>query len=169
MPLSRSISRFLLAIKVAQSNFALPSVQPNPWACSKSSAKCAPYTNSFFEAAILIRSGEKPLQALQPFLAQLWVKRCYLLDELGRQVGQNFLPDSSYAQTDPRFVPLDDASDAIWARRHYYQQALAEPGRVQVSKRYLSITGGALCITLSIAIGTSEGLRVLCGDIATPD
>lgn len=134
-----------------------------------SQIRLTPYTNSFFEAAILIRSGETPLQALQPFLAQPWVKRCYLLDELGRQVGQNFLPDSSYAQTDPRFVPLDDASDAIWARRHYYQQALAEPGRVQVSKPYLSITGGALCITLSIAIGTSEGLCVLCGDISTPD
>lgn len=134
-----------------------------------SQVRLMPYTNSFFEAAIGIRSDETPLQALQHFLAQPWVKRCYLLDEHGRQVGQNFLPDSSYGHIDPRFTPLDDASDAIWARRHYYQQAIAEPGRVQVSKPYLSITGGTLCITLSIAIGTSDGLRVLCGDIATPD
>ncbi|HSC76820.1 MAG TPA: EAL domain-containing protein [Pseudomonadales bacterium] len=133
-----------------------------------SQVKLVPYTNSFFEAAIGIRSGETPLQALQHFLAQPWVKRCYLLDELGKQVGQNFLPDSSHAHMDPRFAPLDDASDGIWARRHYYQQAIAEPGRVQVSKPYLSITGGALCITLSIAISTLNGLRVLCGDIATP-
>ena len=134
-----------------------------------SQVRLAPYTNSFFEAAIKVRSGETPLQALQPFLAQPWVKRCYLLDESGSQVGQNFLPDSSYAHMNPRFAPVNDASNAIWARRHYYQQAIAEPGRVQISKPYLSVTGGELCITLSIAIGTSNGLCVLCGDIATPD
>lgn len=134
-----------------------------------SQVRLAPYTNNFFEAAIKVRSGETPLQALQPFLAQPWVKRCYLLDESGSQVGQNFLPDSSYAHMNPRFAPVNDASNAIWARRHYYQQAIAEPGRVQISKPYLSVTGGELCITLSIAIGTSNGLCVLCGDIATPD
>lgn len=131
--------------------------------------RLAPYTNSFFEATVRIRSGEAPLPALHNFLAQPGVKRCYILDELGKQVGPNFLPDSSYAHLDQRFTPLNDTANAIWARRHYYQQAVAEPGRVQVSKPYLSITGGALCITLSIAIGTLDGLRVLCGDIVTLD
>ncbi|CFW14273.1 Uncharacterised protein [Bordetella pertussis] len=42
MPFRRSISRFLLAISVGQSNSGRPGFQPKPAACSKSSWKCAP-------------------------------------------------------------------------------------------------------------------------------
>lgn len=125
----------------------------------------ARHTNRFYDASIRIRSGDAPESALQSLLALPDVFRCYLLDGQGRQVGQNVTADTMIATEDPRFAPLQDARNAIWARRHYYQEALAEPGRTRISKPYLSITGGNLCVTLSIAISTPEGLRVLCSDI----
>lgn len=126
--------------------------------------RMAPYKSSFFEATVQIRAGMAPLQAVQSFLALPGVLHCYLLDELGRQVDSNLL-SSTPSASDPRFAPLYDANNAIWARRHYYQRALAEPGRIQISKPYLSMTGGTMCTTLSIAISTVDGLRILCGDM----
>jgi EAL domain-containing protein (putative c-di-GMP-specific phosphodiesterase class I) len=127
--------------------------------------RLATYTSCFFDASIGIRSGEEALSSLAAFLALPEVRRCYLLDELGKQVGHNFLPEGVAGPDDPRFTPLQDVSHAIWARRHYYREAVEEPGSIQISKPYLSISGGGMCITLSIAIGTPDGLRVLCGDI----
>lgn len=130
--------------------------------------RLAPYTGLFFEASIRIRAGEDPQPAAAALLALPSVLRCYLLDAEGRQVNNNLLPPLDENQ-DPRFEPLGDPSNAIWGRRHYYQRAIREPGRIQVSKPYLSITGGSLCVTLSIAISTTEGLRVLCADIGLLD
>lgn len=135
--------------------------------------KIRPYTSALIEACKKIRVDDSVEISLQDFLNLSAVKRCYVLDEQGKQVGKNYLPDlisrQSYGGTltrdDPRFAPMHDASEAIWSRRLYYRKAVEEPGRVQVSNPYLSITEGSLCVTLSLAITTPQGLRVVCGDI----
>ncbi len=134
-----------------------------------SKRKLGLYQQAFFEAIMKVRSGGSLPDVLQPFLALPAVNRCYILDEQGVQVGQNFSAGLVTAEEDPRFAPLSDARNAIWARRHYFQRAIVEPGRIQTSKPYLSIAGGSLCVTLSIAINTADGLRVVCGDIAWDD
>ena len=123
------------------------------------------YISEFLEACKGIKASEPIASSLKAFLDLPAVKRCFVLDEQGKQVGENFLPASKKNQDDPRFTPMHDASDAIWSRRLYYRKALEEPGRIQISKPYLSITEGSLCVTLSIAITTPQGVRVLCGDI----
>jgi EAL domain-containing protein (putative c-di-GMP-specific phosphodiesterase class I) len=123
------------------------------------------YTEAFFDVAVKILEGMDIDLALKTFLGINPVRRCYLLDELGLQVGSNYLPGSLAENVDARFEPLNDARNAIWMRRQYFQQAIAETGRVHISKPYLSITGGSLCVTLSIATYHGDKLRVLCGDI----
>jgi EAL domain-containing protein (putative c-di-GMP-specific phosphodiesterase class I) len=135
----------------------------------ESKKKLTPYTNCFFDAVMKTLDGEDPEQALQLFLELPDVSRCYFLNASGVQVGHNFSAGSCSSVGNPRFAPLNDTHNAIWTRRHYFQSAIAEPGLIQISKPYLSLTGGNLCVTLSIAINTSQGLHVLCGDVSWAD
>jgi EAL domain-containing protein (putative c-di-GMP-specific phosphodiesterase class I) len=134
-----------------------------------SKQKLTPYTKCFFDVVMKILDGDEPQKSLQIFLELPGVSRCYFLDAVGIQVGQNYLSESCPNINNPHFAPLNDTRNAIWSRRHYFQSAIAEPGLIQVSKPYLSITGGDLCITLSIAINTANGMRVLCGDVTWAD
>lgn len=127
------------------------------------------YTDIFFDAAVNILGGAAIPVALNPFLQLDQVKRCYLLDDRGMQVGSNYSSHLQHTETDARFNPLNDARNAIWIRRRYFQNAIDEPGRVHISKPYLSITGGNLCVTLSIATYHGDKLGVLCGDIDWQD
>jgi len=106
---------------------------------------------------------------LQTFLQLPNVDRCYLLNQDGVQLGDNLSSLMTTAVYDLRFEPLKDATNAVWIRRNYFQKALREPEVLQVSSPYLSITGGNLCVTLSIAIAHLEGAVILCGDIQWTD
>jgi EAL domain-containing protein (putative c-di-GMP-specific phosphodiesterase class I) len=131
--------------------------------------KLATYSSVFFDAVMKTLDGDAPQQALQVFLDLPAVTCGYVIDEFGSQIGWNFASDNGLPAVDRRFAPLGDTRKANWSRRHYYQQAVSEPGLIQTSKPYLSITTGLMCLTLSVAINTAEGLRVLCGDIIWED
>jgi len=115
-----------------------------------------------------IAAGIDPILASNSFLSLSGVVRCYLLNEEGIQLGENLNP-FPVSVSDPRFEPLSDATNAIWIRRHYFQKAMQEPDVVQISNPYLSITGGSMCVTLSIALTHIDGALVLCGDIKWSD
>lgn len=115
------------------------------------------------------KAGVETGDACQGFLSLPRTERCYLLDKNGRQLGGNFASFSSPSLSDPRFKPLADSSDAIWARRHYFRRAISQPGEIQVSRPYLSIAGGNLCVTLSVAVFSGKEIIVLCGDLVWND
>ncbi len=113
--------------------------------------KLQTYLAAFRLSVQQIKDGEKPDLACQQFLSQPGTERCYILNSDGKQLGRNIsLFDSSIA--DPRFKPLMDSSEAIWSRRHYFRRAIDHTDEIQSSRPYLSITGGNMCVTLSIAI-----------------
>jgi len=93
------------------------------------------------------------------------VIRCYLLLPDGRQIERNVVARRRLLDEDPRFKPLEDARSADWFRRHYLRRALKNPGRVQITRPYLSITGGHMCVTLSVMFPSPSGNRVLCCDL----
>ncbi len=66
-------------------------------------------------------------------------------------------------------MPLRDASNAVWLRRHYFRRAMEKVGEIQTSRPYLSIASGNMCVTLSIAIDFGGSRTVLCGDILWDD
>lgn len=127
------------------------------------------YLSAFQGFARQMLSGMDPQAAAQAFLNLPKVERCYLLDQDGMQVGSNLASPRMASQYDPRCDPLNDARQAIWARRHYFHKAISHPGILKVSKPYLSITGGTLCITLSMAIRHAQETIVLCGDLRWSD
>lgn len=130
-----------------------------------------PYTQAFLQAAVeLERTGDLAASCVE-LLAMERVQRCYVLNERGEQVGYHLLPtpkdDDPAGFMDPRYAPLVDTSKGSWVRRPYFRDALLKPRRLQVSRPYLSSTGGHVCTTLSIADQWGKGRDsfVFCCDL----
>lgn len=118
------------------------------------------------EAVAKRLSSGHELEAVARELLELeGVERVYRLDSSGMQVGPN-IEAPNQGPPDPRFSPCADASGASWYRRPYFQRAMHEPGRAQISRPYLSIRNARSCITVSIAFQTTDGSsHVLCADV----
>ncbi|MBU9601118.1 EAL domain-containing protein [Burkholderia multivorans] len=127
--------------------------------------RLAPYLRAFERAAERLAAGEPLDDVCWNFLALDDAARCFLLDARGRQAGRNIVLRADRAPRETRFSPLSEAQGANWLRRPYFRTAIAEPGRVQVTRPYLSINEAQPCVTLSIAIRIGDAQCVLCGDI----
>src|SRR5258706_14983678 len=128
-----------------------------------------PYINAIGYAASLIESGIPLAHAASGFLDLPGVERCYLLDSEGRQIGENMTNPRQMAVADQRYSPVANAQGANWSRRFYFRRALEHPGKVQVTRPYLSIAGANQCITVSIGTLVNGEMRVLCGDVGWRD
>jgi EAL domain-containing protein (putative c-di-GMP-specific phosphodiesterase class I) len=95
------------------------------------------------------------------------IQRIYELNEQGFQIGRN-LEAKARTILDERYRPCADGRGANWSRRPYFQRAVATPGRVQVSRPYLSIADARTCVTISMAFRDKGKIRVLCADIDHP-
>ncbi|MDR7268686.1 EAL domain-containing protein (putative c-di-GMP-specific phosphodiesterase class I) [Pelomonas saccharophila] len=128
-------------------------------------AQIAPYREALRQAQERL-AGQALPAACAELLALAGVQVCFLLDEQGRHVAEPLLPPGVQdLSQDPRFKPLGLAGEARWARRPYFRRALEEPGVIQMTRPYLSLHGARMCVTLSVACPTPDGLRVLCTDI----
>jgi len=128
-----------------------------------------PYLNAIGYAASLIESGIPLAHAASGFLDLAGAERCYLLDSKGRQIGESIVNPRQSATADQRYSPLTGADGANWSRRFYFRRALEHPGKVQVTRPYLSIAGANQCITVSIGSLVDGEMRVLCGDVSWRD
>ncbi len=115
-------------------------------------------------ASVALGAGLPATAACQSLLQLARVERCFLLDDQGYQISAN-LESRSRGPADVRFAPLFDTEGAAWCRRSYFQQAIQSLGEVQISRPYRSISGGNLCVTLSIAFDQKGQQRVLCCDV----
>lgn len=121
-----------------------------------------------FERAIAaMQQGETFKEATRGLVQHHTVSRCYLIGEDGVQVDDSLLSNVSAERLDPRFRPLENTTSADWYRQHYLRRALSNPGRLQVTRPYLSVTGAHMCITLSLAFHDNHRTLVLCCDILT--
>ena len=98
-------------------------------------------------------------------LALPGVTRVYFLDEGGYQIGDNILKNALPEYADPRYKPLSEAVGANWSRRYYFRQAMLNPGEVQITRPYRSLTGKSQCITISALVDTPDGKLVACLDL----
>lgn len=131
--------------------------------------KLHPYMDAFQVFLQQFKGGVEAAAACRGFLGFPDAERCYLLDSEGRQLGENFVPTTSSSLCDLRFRPLADSRNASWARRHYFRRAISQLGQIQVSRPYLSIAGGNMCVTLSVAVFSGKEIVVLCGDMKWND
>ncbi len=102
--------------------------------------------------------------AIAMFLAVAGVQRVYELDNEGYQIGDN-AESPHHGISDARFAPCSDGKGANWYRRPYFQRAMAAPGKIQISRPYLSIQDACSCVTLSVAFEHEGELRVICADL----
>ena len=128
------------------------------------------YTDAFNSVAEAIRQEQPVDPLINDLLLLSGVERCYMLDKRGHQVGTNFLPDDHADVFPQRFAVLEDQCKASWFRRAYFRRAISEPGKTHVSRPYLSMTAGLVCITLSIMVKGLDGMDIiLCCDIDWSD
>lgn len=114
----------------------------------------------------LIRTSHERLALSCATLLSLpGVLRVYFLDESGNQIGENIVNNQSIAREDPRYAPLSEAVGANWSRRYYFRQAMLNPGMVQISRPYRSLTAKSQCITISAYVDTPDGKLVVCLDL----
>lgn len=93
------------------------------------------------------------------------ITRVYAIDMQGYQIGDTALTAHALSGRDH---PLSDARGACWARRQYFRNAVEQPGRVQISRPYLSLTEQRLCVTFScVVMRPGQGQIVLCMDALT--
>jgi EAL domain-containing protein (putative c-di-GMP-specific phosphodiesterase class I) len=120
----------------------------------------------FAEAAARLQAGFTFSQACDALLKIEGADRCYLLNQQGIQIGASLIaPRRGNPMGDARYQPMADGTGANWVRRPYLQRALQHPRELQVTRPYLSIATGRLCVTVSIAIHVMGQLQVLCYDI----
>lgn len=124
-----------------------------------------PYITAFRNCASLLSLNSPLREASLALLNRPRALRCYLIDAEGRQVGPNVLSEQTARRSDARFKPLANVSNASWSRRPYFRRAVADPGRIQISRPYLSISDAQMCITLSVTVDIEGARLVYCADL----
>lgn len=127
--------------------------------------RLAPFRTALALALQPLQQGLSLARACDTFLQLQGSQMCYLLDDQGRELAERVGPGDGPARSDARFIPLERAGEALWARRPYFRRAVESVGDIQVTRPYLSLQGARLCVTVSVAFWQDGRLRVLCGDL----
>lgn len=91
--------------------------------------------------------------------------RLFQLSLDGEQCFSNINSETLHIPTKDRLRALADAQGASWKRREYFNNAINNPGIIQTTKPYFSISDGTLCITLSVQIEIDQIQYVVCCDV----
>lgn len=127
------------------------------------------YKQRFAEAAATYNNGVPLDKACKQLLELESVQRCYLLDSDGKQLGDNLYPITRQVPINTHFLPLADTRGANWNRKPYFRDAIGHPGKVRISRPYLSTASVELTLTLSICVDSKDELQVLCCDLSYHD
>lgn len=125
----------------------------------------APYIEQFTAATI----GEAAKHSMREISAIMLPMqdtiRLYQLALDGSQCYSNIDSSTLQINTRDRLRALADTQGASWKRRDYFFNAVRNPGMIQVTKPYFSISDGALCITLSVLTEIEGGQFIVCCDV----
>lgn len=91
--------------------------------------------------------------------------RLFVLSKDGAQQSANIEANHRIRMFDKKMEPLFQATGAKWQLRPYYRNAINNPGELQITPPYLSITDAELCVTLSQTIQLNGELHILCCDL----
>jgi len=135
---------------------------------ARRAAALQPCIRAFEHCAASYGAGVDLAAAAGDLLGNADVLRCYALDNNGIQLGGNVESSGNSRTLHPRYAPLDATTGCDWSGRPYFRRAVAEPGTVQVTRPYFSITDAAMNITLSVAVPRDGRLHVICCDMRYP-
>ena len=104
-------------------------------------------------------------RAARHFLECEWALRVFVLDNTGRQVGENIESERHDHWRRATFPILARSAGANWSKRTYFRDALVRPGETIVSEPYMSSSSKNLCVTLSVLVNVGGNGFVLGADI----
>lgn len=124
-----------------------------------------PFLNAIQDFAARVRTG-KPFEiSCDEFLALPGAIRCYALNGEGVETGLQVMAPSPPPREGLDFQGMAGRSGANWSRRDFFRRAVKDPGVVQVTRQYCSLTGYTRCVTFSIVVPVAHKPMVICGDV----
>jgi EAL domain-containing protein (putative c-di-GMP-specific phosphodiesterase class I) len=124
-----------------------------------------PYLAAFSDAVLALSVGADRASAVRALLALECTERCYLVAADGSQIGASAESERSAAARDRRLTPIRPVTGTNWQTKPFFRRAMESPGKIQITRPYLSATGPRLCVTLSYALLLNGVYHVLCVDL----
>ncbi len=129
-------------------------------------ARLQPYLAALKNAVQDLSLGAGFPQAVPVLLKLPCTHRCYLIGADGLQIGADVEAERNARAHDRRFEPVHPTEGADWQTKSYFRSAIEAPGKVQITRPYLSVAGPKLCVTLTFAFEAPDGSqKVLCADV----
>jgi len=122
-----------------------------------------PYQNGIREAALCLVTGAEIVSVAPRWLDLPHATAIYMLDADGRQIGASIEAPSGAARHSG--FCLGHVEGARWSQREHFINAIRSPGEAQITRPYLSVATGKVCVTVSICIEQGSSRSVLCGDV----
>ncbi len=124
-----------------------------------------PYIAALADAVLALSAGADRTSAARALLDLECTERCYLVAADGSQIGASAETERSLAARDRRLTPIRPVTGTNWQTKPFFRRAIEAPGKVQITRPYLSATGPKLCVTLSYALSLNGSYHVLCADL----
>jgi EAL domain-containing protein (putative c-di-GMP-specific phosphodiesterase class I) len=124
-----------------------------------------PYIAALSDAVLALSAGADRANAVRALLELDCTERCYLVAADGSQIGASAESARAAAARDGRLAPIQPATGTNWQTKPFFRRAIESPGKVQITRPYLSATGPKLCVTLSYALLLNGSYHVLCADL----
>jgi len=124
-----------------------------------------PYIAALSDAVFALSAGADRASAVRALLGLECTERCYLVAADGSQIGASAESERSAAARDNRLTPIRPVTGTNWQTKPFFRRAIDAPGKVQITRPYLSATGPRLCVTLSYALLLNGSYHVLCVDL----
>jgi len=128
-------------------------------------SRLEPYIAAFSDAVLALSGGADRSAATRTLLQLECTQRCYLVASDGSQIGASAEADRSNTSRDRRMKPMRPGTGTNWQTKPFFRRAIEEPGKVQITRPYLSAAGPKLCVTLSYALSLNGLYHVLCADL----
>lgn len=125
----------------------------------------APYSHRFAALTIGVQKKSLLSEVAEGMFRLERTIRLYQLAPDGSQCHSNLNSPHVELPTRHRLKVLSDTQGASWKRRDYFVNAVQNPGNLQITAPYFSISDGTLCITLSVMTRIEDGDFILCCDI----
>ena len=124
-----------------------------------------PYVSALANAVLALSAGADRASAVRALLALDCTERCYLVAGDGSQIGASAETERSVAARDRRLTPIRPATGTNWQTKPFFRRAIEAPGKIQITRPYLSATGPKFCVTLSYALSLNGSYHVLFVDL----
>jgi len=119
-----------------------------------------PYRLELRRAANALLAGTAKADALTTLAGFERSISCFILDETGRQVGDE-VRGPAWSEDAASLQPVANPRDARWDHRPYFRNAVLLPGEAVTSNPYLSLASGRPCIAVTIAEQLAQGRCVI--------